>query len=98
MVECCSQMECVYCYGLVNTVHFYDHLLEEHGYQLNNPNSSASTTKTKVSPTCAGQARIEVSSMENDQDLSGIEPNLSLISNSYLKDNGKLFDTARMNS
>jgi len=90
-------MECAYCYGLVDTVHFYNHLLDEHGWQLNNPSNSATTAKTaKVSPRYAGHARIEVSSFENDQDLSVMEPSLSSISS--LKDNGKVFDTAKIGS
>jgi len=45
---------------------------------------------TKVSP--KGNKRIEVSSFENNEELSAVEPSLSSINDSYLKDNGKIFD------
>ena len=52
----------------------------------------------KVSPRCTGHKRIEVSSVENNEELSAMEPSLSSINDSYLKDNGKVFDHAKMGS
>ena len=67
MVECSSRMECAFCHALCRSEKFYQHLIDKHSHQLNNPhqlgepvhhnsymlNQTAPLTNNSLNMTCS---------------------------------------------